>query len=517
MLLFLWVASTYEIFLLLNVLQTTVLHCFILLGVLLVLQVLHVIHVIFYRMLKLALEVIVEMKPSNGKAKANFDALMRLVEGEKEVAWAEHQNSVILPHTAAPHLADDNMENNISPAFFQSSGILTCHNASFDTTQQYDTTTVGNNDCDSYVIEMLNSSYPKKVNISGTDDSDATSIATSSFHVSKNLPSWAERTPVAVAIDQERSMTTPLACKSTVTKLPKSPHPRALQASLSTTQVFVPLNHYGASVKSPFVPSSLARENQSVGMATSTHNNMAATPKGGCISIINDHKNVEKWTPGSKQPFSNLPPIFAPTLMKSKSKSPDKPPPSNGQSQSTELDCGAGTPVIFGFEDDFVPFNAHDNENFSPNQVEHDATYHIDKESSVSLNRTYTRALSELEEEDGIADGDSKAAARKVGQEIWQKVKNIDYPPPERQPTKSHPLSSIQCDGEQKKIPGYLTMTKSAASKRLPATRQPLLKSNKENIPGGRKRTNTMKQSNRTIRPLARSVSLKSRPVSFNW
>ena len=169
-----------------------------------------------------------------------------------------------------------------------------------------------------------------------------------------------------------------------------------------------------------------------------------------------------------------------------------------------------------GFEDDFVPFNAH-NKNLSPNHVEHDTTYYIDKEASISLNRTYTQALSELEEEEGINDSrDSKVAARKVGQEIWQRVKSVEYQP--HQHDKSHPLSTVQCDGEHvKKIPGYLSMTKSAAIKRQPTTRQPPLKSNKENIPVGRKRTNTMKQLNRTVRPLARSASLKSRPLGLNW
>lgn len=471
-------------------------------------------------MLRLALEVLAEMKkPSSGKAKESYDGLMRLVEGEKEVAWAEHQNSIILPRHIAPHLVDDK-ENSISPAFLQSSGILTCHNGSFDATQLHDTTVViGNNDGDSsdgedngnIAVEVINSSYPNVIN-----DPHIASVATSNSHVSKNAtPCWAEKTPVAVAVDQERGMTTPLACTSTVTKLPKSPHPRALKASVAAAQVVTPLNDCNISVKSPFVPSSLAREKQCVGMATNKHNNMATTPKCGYKSNnIGGHKTVEKGTPGSKQPFANLPPIFAPTLMKTKSKSPDEAPPDNCQSHTTELGHSVDASVITGFEDDFVPFT---DKNLSPYQVEHDATYHIDKESSISLNRTYTRALNELDEEDSIVDSrDSKAAARKVGQEIWQKVKNTDYPS-DRQYSKSHPLSTIQCDGEHKKIPGYLTMTKSAAIKRLPPTRQPLLKSNKENIPGGRKQANTTKHSNRTVRPLSRSASLKSRPVTFNW
>ena len=193
--------------------------------------------------------------------------------------------------------------------------------------------------------------------------------------------------------------------------------------------------------------------------------------------------------------------------MKAKTESPDKVQANDCQSQTTELDCGAGKSEVLGFEDDFVPFNAHP----TPDQTEHNTTYHIDKESSMSLNQTYTQALSELEEERDISDGaNSKAVARKVGQEIWQRVNNTDN---------QSLLSTMQCDEEHvKKIPGYLTMTKSAAIKRQPPTRQPLVRSNKENIPGGRKRTNTMKQSHRTfVRPLARSASLKSRPVTFNW
>ena len=482
------------------------------------------IHIIFNRLLQLALEVVAETKPSSGKSRESYNTLMRLVEGDKEVAWAETQNSVILPRIIAPRLVDD-AESNVSPAFLQSSGILTCHTASLDTTQLDGTiaTAVDDNNDDSFNDEcsgnfkakMLNSSYAKMVNVTeNTDDSEIVSTSMSHFHDSKNVtPYWAEKTPVAMAINRERGVATPLACTATVTKLPKSPHPRTLKAK---TEVNNTPSNFSISVKSrsPYVPSSLVREKHSVGMATSKHNNMAATPKCGNKSNANDHKNVvSTHTPGSKQPFANLPPIFAPTLMKSVSS--DEATPNNCQS---ELDCNTGTPVVTGFEDDFVPFNAHDNKNLSPSQVEHDMTYHIDKESSVFLNRTYTQALDELEEEEHIVDRrDSKAAARKVGHEIWQKVRNTDYPQ-DQQPAMFHPLSSLQCDGEAaKKVPGYLSMTKSAAIKRLPSTRQPpLLRSNKENIPGGRKRTNT-KQSNRTVRPLARSASLKSRPVTYNW
>ena len=455
-------------------------------------------------MLRLALEVIAETKPSSGKAKESYEALVRLVEGEKEVAWAEHQNSVILPHITAPHLADD-MKSNISPAFLQSSGILTFHNISFDTT--HDATVVGNNNGDSFdgensrniAAEMLSSSYPKQVDVNVIGDLNVIS-ATSSVHSSANaIPCWANKTPVAMAIEQKEGVTTPLS--RTVTKMPKSPHPRALQTSLATTHVITPLSHSNVS---PFVPSSVVKEKQCVGMATSKYN---TTPKCGYKPSTTDHRNVEKGTPGSKRPFAYLPPIFAPTLMKAKTESPDKVQANDCQSQTTELDCGAGKSEILGFEDDFVPFNAHP----TPDQTEHNTTYHIDKESSMSLNQTYTQALSELEEERDISDGaNSKAVARKVGQEIWQRVNNTDN---------QSLLSTMQCDEEHvKKIPGYLTMTKSAAIKRQPPTRQPLVRSNKENIPGGRKRTNTMKQSHRTfVRPSARSASLKSRPVTFNW
>ena len=481
---------------------------------------LFIIHIIFHhRLLQLALEVVAETKPSGGKARESYNALMRIVEGEKEVAWAEHQNSIILSCINAPHLVDD-AENNISPAFLQSSGILTCHTVSHDTTQLDGMPAaavdgdnrISFNDENSAVVEMLNSPYSKKVN---ADVTETASTRASHFHDNKEFvtPSWVKKTPVAMAIDRERGMTTPLGCSATVTKLPKSPHPR----TLADTRVITPSN-FNTSVKSPYVPSSLAREKHCVGMATSKHNNMAATPRCGCQSNVNDHRGVvDNHTPGSKQPFANLPPIFAPTMVKTKSESSDEDTPSDYQAQSTDAECNTGTPVITGFEDDFVPFNAHDNKNLSPNRVEHDVTYHIDRESSVSLNRTYTQALSELEEEHTVDSRDSKAAARKVGQEIWQKVNNIDYPP-DQQHAKSHPLSAMQCDDEHiKKIPRYLSMTKSAAIKRLPSTKQPLLRSNKENIPGGRKITNTMKQSNRTVRPLARSASLKSRPVTYNW
>lgn len=470
-------------------------------------------------MLQLALEVIAETKPTNGKAKESYDALMRLVEGEKEVAWAESQNCVILPHVAAPHLVD-NVENNISPAFLQSSGILTCHTTSLDTTQLHSVshvadTVAGNGD--NFDGENNGSAELEMVDVNiieGVDDSVIVPTDVLHFQGSKNVTyNWAERMPVPMAINQERTMTMPLACTSTVTKLPKSPHPRCLQATLTATQVITPSNrtNFNASVKSPFVPSSLAKDKQCVGMATIA-NNMAVTPKCGYKTNVNDLRNGG--TPGTKQPFANLPPIFAPTLMKAKSESPDKESPSNGQSQTTKLDCNGGTPVTIGFEDNFVPCNSYNHKNLSPDQVSHDITYFVDKESTVLLNQTYTRAISELEkDEDVVDDRDSKAAARRVGQEIWQKVNNVDYPIDQPQP-----LRTVQCDGEHvKKMPGYLTMTKSAANKRLPSTRQPLLKSNKENIPVGRKRTNTAKQSNRTVRPLARSASVKSRPVAFNW
>ena len=113
----------------------------------------------FCRTLRLALEVIAEMKPSSGKAKESYDALMRLV--KKRLPGL---NSIILPHIA-PYLADDT-SNNISPVFLLSSGILTCYNASVDTTHNK-TVVVGNNNGDSFddgsiALEMLNSSYPKQ-------------------------------------------------------------------------------------------------------------------------------------------------------------------------------------------------------------------------------------------------------------------------------------------------------------------------------------------------------------------
>lgn len=474
-------------------------------------------HYLFlHRMLQLALKVVAEARPSSGKAKESYDALMHLVEGEKEVAWAEHQNSIILPHVIAPHVID-NMEN-ISPAFLQSSGIMTSH---LDPTQLHSVATAavdagdsfddGNNGID--IISSCNANVTEFVNDSANEPTDL-----SCLHSSKNVtPCWAERTPVAMAIDQERGVTTPLTCTSTVTKLPKSPHPRALQATLETTHVITSSNRFNKSIKSSFVPSSLAKEKQTVGMRTNKHNSVVTTPKSSYKCNVNDIINASNHTPGSKQPFANLPPIFAPTLMKTKSESPDEVPLNNCHSQTRGTDSNVDTSAITGFEDDFVPFNAHDNKNLSPDQEVNDITYHIDKEASVTLNQTYTQALCELdEEEDAVDSRHSKAAARKVGQEIWQKV-NSDYPF-NHQSIRSHPLRTVQCDAEQgRKVPGYLTMTKSAAIKRLPPTMKPLLKSNKENIPGGRKRTNTMKQSNRTMRPLARSASLKARPVTYNW
>ena len=470
----------------------------------------------FCRILQLALEVVAETRPTSGKAKESYNALMRLVEGEKEVAWAEHPSSVILPQIIAPHLVDD-PESNISPAFLQSSGILTCHTAALGTTHlnvvPQIPTIISNDDGssdESSVDELLNSTYPKKVNLDVTENGDNLEITSTNALCLRDgnnvTPYWAERTPVAMAIDKERrNMVTPLA--HTITKLPKSPHPRTFRAAQENTQVIAPN-------VSPYTPSSLATKKHCVGMTTNKSNNMAVTPKS---MRKPDHKSiVDKHTPGSKRPFVNLPPIFAPTVIKPKDGSPDEAASNNTQSQTAELDCN--TPIM-GFEDNFVPFNACDNKNLTPNQTEHDATYYIDKESNISLNRTYTQALSELEEEDSTVDTrDSKAAAKKVGQEIWQKVKTINNLPDQQQ-AKSHPLSNLQCESEHaKKIPGYLCMTKSAAIKRLPSTRQPpLLRSNKENISGGRKRTNTTKQTNRTVRPLARSASLKSRPITYNW
>ena len=151
------------------------------------------------------------------------------------------------------------------------------------------------------------------------DDLDVTSTATSSFHGSTNAtPCCTEKTLVAMAIDQKRGVTTPLF--HTATKICKSSHPRALQTSLATTHVITPSSHSNIS-KLPFVPSSVAREKQYVGMTTSKHN---TTPKCGYKPNTTDHRNVEKGTPGFKRPFVNLPPIFGPTLMKTKSKSLDE-------------------------------------------------------------------------------------------------------------------------------------------------------------------------------------------------
>ena len=88
-------------------------------------------------MLVLALEIIAEVRPTSGKAKEKYNSLMRLVEGEKEVAWADqdsteqqpqqqHTTSLLLP---ANKQFLDTTEVNVSPAFLQSSGILTVSHA----------------------------------------------------------------------------------------------------------------------------------------------------------------------------------------------------------------------------------------------------------------------------------------------------------------------------------------------------------------------------------------------------
>ena len=69
------------------------------------------------------------------------------------------------------------------------------------------------------------------------------------------------------------------------------------------------------------------------------------------------------------QPFVNLPPIFAPTLVRSKnsSTSPSDQSSSSNDSPPPQPDHCADNSVLMGFEDDFVPTNTHHNKDLSSN------------------------------------------------------------------------------------------------------------------------------------------------------
>jgi len=162
----------------------------------------------------------------------------------------------------------------------------------------------------------------------------------------------------------------------------------------------------------------------------------------------NSHKSMLTFTP---EPFVNLPPIFAPTLVKSKNSSisppSDQSPRSNGSPPSQpsyHTTAAVDDSAMMGFEDNFVPFN-NATMDLSPNTTECNRTYHVEENNGVllcSLNSTYTRALSELEQDQTVSD---KMAARKVGQEIWQQVRKEEDPPVRL--SNSQPLTSVQCDG----------------------------------------------------------------------
>ncbi|XP_065910849.1 uncharacterized protein [Dysidea avara] len=497
------------------------------------------------RMLLLALEIIAEVRPTSGKAKEKCNSLMRLVEGEKEVAWAdqstsEHQHSSsMLLQSNKPFL--DTTEDNISPAFLQSSGILTLsHNMGgpHDTIVECCEDDVDSERSPLYDKTGQDNEGNKHGFITKTLQKSPECLTTGSpLHchgddVTPVFCHWAKRTPVAMEMDNDRDVTRTLSMNtslaSVTTKIPKSPHPQLLQkshkilpSSLATTKhtITPAANHHPPTSRTP-----VSAIKKDISMTTEKKKKAATTPKH---RHDNSHKNTITLTPGSRQPFVNFPPIFAPTLVRSKSSStsPSSDPSSSSNDSppsqpSYHTTC---TPVdesiMMGFDDNFVPFN-NTSKDLSPNTTECNRTYHIEENNGVSLrslNSTYTRALSELEQDQIISD---KMVARKVGQEIWQKVKSEDNT--RVRPHNSQPLTSVQCNDEQhtKKLPGYLNMTTSAAIKRLPSSKQlpPSNRptSNKENNPAGRRRVATAKHSTKTLRPLGRSASMKSRPL-VNW
>jgi len=414
------------------------------------------------RMLLLALEIIAEVRPISGKAKEKYDSLMRLVEGDKEVAWAdqsasEHQlNSSILPPPNKQFL--DTIEENISPAFLQSSGILTLsHN-------------VGGADMIVECCEDDDADIERSPDKTG-QEGNRHGLTINSLHESPECLTasplrcqgdevtpifcrWAKRAPVAMEMDGDGDITRSLSMGTGLTsmtkKLPKSPHPRGLQkshkilpSSLATTKhIITPVaNHHPSRT-----PVSIIKKD--VSMTIEKKKKEFTTPMS---HPDNSCKNILTLTPGSRQPFVNLPPIFAPTLVKPKNSSISPPsdqssgsnhtPPSQSTHQTTAMDDS----VMMGFEDNFVPLN-NATMDLSPNTTECNRTYRVEENSGVSLcslNSTYTRALSELEQDQKTTS--EKLAARKVGQEIWQQVKSEEDPPVRLH--NSQPLASVLCNG----------------------------------------------------------------------
>jgi len=415
-------------------------------------------------MLLLALEIVAEVRPTSGKAREKYNSLMRLVEGEKEVAWADqstseyqHNSSIFPPSNK--HFCDTT-EDNISPAFLQSSGILS-HN-------------IGGTDM---IVECCEDDEDTERSPPGTsldNMGNNRSFPTNSLHESPEGPTstasplyrhgdevtpvfchWAKRTPVAMEMDDDRDVTRTLSMSTGLTtKLPKSPHPRGLQkshkmlpSSLATTKHTITpvVNHHPLASTTPV---SVIKKDVSM---TIEKKKKVTTPKN---HHDNSHKSMLTLTPGSRQPFVNLPPIFAPTLVKSKNSSISLPPSDQSSSSndsppsqpSHHTTIAVDDSAMMGFEDNFVPFN-NATMDLSPNTTECNRTYHVEENNGMSLcslNSTYTRALSELEQDQTVSD---KMAARKVGQEIWQQVRKEEDPPVRLH--NSRPLTSVQCnDGE---------------------------------------------------------------------
>ena len=262
---------------------------------------------------------------------------------------------------------------------------------------------------------------------------------------------WAKRTPVAMEMDDDRDVTRTLSMTTGLTaKLPKSPHPLGLQkshktlpsSSVTTKHTVTPVvNHRPPASR---IPVSVIKKVVSM----TVEREKVTTPND---HHDNNHKSMLTLTPGSRQPFANLPPIFAPTLVKSKNSSispPSDQSPSSNDSPPSQpshhTTVAVDDSTMMGFEDNFVPFN-NATMDLSPNTTEWNRTYHVEDNNAVllcSLNSTYTRALSELEQDQTVSD---KMAARKVGQEIWQQVRKEEDPPVRL--NNSQPLTSVQCDG----------------------------------------------------------------------
>ena len=159
-------------------------------------------------MLVLALEIIAEVRPTNGKAKQKYNSLLRLVEGEKEVAWADQDSTEQQPqqqHTTSLLLPPskqflDTTEVNVSPAFLQSSGILTVSHADHVMVECVE------DDVEEGSPLCVNETSKHLLSTTTLDQSPVCVTMSPRCHGNDVTPvfcHWTKKTPVAMAMDSD--------------------------------------------------------------------------------------------------------------------------------------------------------------------------------------------------------------------------------------------------------------------------------------------------------------------------